>query len=89
MIVLDPARMETRAEAHLYLQEQLSFPDYYGKNLDALYDCLTELDETEVAFLPADCSPDSYFHRIYPVFEEAAEDNPKLLLCECCTEPAE
>lgn len=28
---------------HDYLMEVLNLPDYYGKNLDALYDCLTEI----------------------------------------------
>ena len=28
-----------------YLQEQCNFPDYYGNNLDALYDVLTERAE--------------------------------------------
>ena len=28
---------------HDYLKEALNFPDYYGKNLDALYDCLCEI----------------------------------------------
>ena len=32
-----------------YLKEKFSFPDYYGKNLDALYDCLTDIwVETEI-----------------------------------------
>lgn len=35
--------------SHDYLKEELSFPDYYGKNLDALYDCLTDIGvETEI-----------------------------------------
>lgn len=32
-----------RQRGHDYLAEALNFPDYYGKNLDALYDCLTEI----------------------------------------------
>ena len=48
-IHLDGRRMCSRAEAHAYLQEALSLPDYYGKNLDALYDLLTERGEpTEI-----------------------------------------
>lgn len=32
-------------EVHEFLQEELEFPSYYGKNLDALYDVMTELNE--------------------------------------------
>lgn len=34
----------TRAEALAALGEALDFPSYYGRNLDALWDCLTDLD---------------------------------------------
>ena len=30
---------------HEQLAQTLHFPDFYGRNLDALYDCLTELRE--------------------------------------------
>lgn len=30
---------------HTRIARILDFPDYYGKNLDALYDCLTDLPE--------------------------------------------
>lgn len=41
-----------KREGHDYLKEALNFPDYYGKNLDALYDCLCEIGvETEIVLI--------------------------------------
>ena len=39
-MVLDALQMQNRDEAHIYLKEMFRFPDYYGENLDALYDML-------------------------------------------------
>lgn len=44
-VILDGSKMTDRETTHEYLKEQLQFPDYYGCNLDALYDCLTETEE--------------------------------------------
>lgn len=41
IIKLDGLRI--KKESHDYIMEVLNFPDYYGKNLDALYDCLTDI----------------------------------------------
>ena len=46
--VLDGKKMVSREETHAYLKETFGFPGYYGKNLDALHDCLTEMGEMEV-----------------------------------------
>ena len=43
--VIDCRRLADAAAAHAYLKELFSFPEYYGANLDALYDCLTEVRE--------------------------------------------
>lgn len=80
MITLDAAMLRERLPAHDYLKEVLALPDYYGKNLDALYDCLTELDETEIQFVNLDAAGDSYFSRVLSVFQEAREENPRLHL---------
>ena len=32
-------------ELHAAMKELLSFPDYYGENFDAMFDCLTDVCE--------------------------------------------
>lgn len=62
-------------DGHDYLKEALNFPDYYGKNLDALYDCLTEID-CEIEIINAQkVSKD-----IIDTFKDAANDNDFLKL---------
>ena len=31
-------------DGHKYIKAALDFPEYYGENLDALYDCLCDLN---------------------------------------------
>ena len=40
-IKLNGSKMKDRETAHLYIKRKLSLPDYYGKNLDALWDLLS------------------------------------------------
>lgn len=40
-VILDGALMTDRAALHDLLAEKFAFPDYYGRNLDALYDMLS------------------------------------------------
>lgn len=42
-IIIDGKHMTTVEETHAYLARTLRLPDYYGHNLDALHDCLTDL----------------------------------------------
>ena len=48
-ITLDIDRLNV--EGHEYLKTLFNLPDYYGNNLDALYDCLSELDDTNVRII--------------------------------------
>lgn len=67
---------------HEYLQEELSLPDYYGKNLDALYDCLCDIEEELLIQLPEVVCENDYLGRygekLIAVFEDASEENTYL-----------
>lgn len=76
-IILDARRMDTKEAAHVYLQEQLGFPEYYGKNLDALYECMCELMDVKLIILHR-CEAQNYYLRVEPVLRKAGEENSEL-----------
>ena len=61
-----------KKDGHDYLKKSLNFPDYYGKNLDALYDCLTDIGvDTEIVL-----KNKSYVsYDIVDTFIDASEEN--------------
>lgn len=40
--IIDCGCVRTKEDLHRIFQEALCFPDWYGDNLDALHDCLTD-----------------------------------------------
>ena len=64
-----------KAQGHDYIKEALDFPDYYGKNLDALYDCLTVI-ECEIELI----NSDEVSEDILDTFTDAANENDYLKL---------
>ena len=42
-IIIDCAQIRDRRQMHEILARELEFPQWYGHNLDALYDCLTQI----------------------------------------------
>ncbi len=64
-----------KKEGHDYLKEVFNFPEYYGKNLDALYDCLCEIGvETEIILI----NGDGVSRDMIETFEDAASENENL-----------
>lgn len=41
---IDGSCCKNESDFHNEFQSQLNFPEYYGKNLDSLFDCLTDLE---------------------------------------------
>lgn len=76
-VILDAGRIEEKGKSHEYLKEMLQLPEHYGKNLDALHDCLTEMDKTEILWDNIEHAG-IYFRRVYLVFQRACVENPGL-----------
>ena len=51
--ILDGAVMESRTAAHSELQRALELPEHYGRNLDALWDCVTGMHAAVTLIHPA------------------------------------
>ena len=64
---------------HDYLKMIFGFPEYYGRNLDALYDCLGDLEMTEIHILHVE-DVDEFSFRVLRVIDEVAEDNENLIM---------
>ncbi|HPF44319.1 MAG TPA: barstar family protein [Syntrophomonadaceae bacterium] len=86
MIILNGKRMTSVGSTHRYLRKKLNFPDYYGGNLDALWDMLTTLsDPVSIKLVETEAMQSylgEYADSILHVFMEAAEENEQLIF-EC------
>ena len=80
-VILDFNGAETKEEIHGILKRELDLPDHYGNNLDALYDCLTDIHEdTAIGFYwtEDDSLISGYLRRAQLVFADAEEENGHL-----------
>ena len=76
-ITLDGKILADAAQVHDYLKERLGFPEYYGKNLDALHDCLGDLDNIEITITSPE-EDSAIFQRVLRVLKAADRENDSL-----------
>lgn len=85
-VVIYEAAFEERDELHDFLAQELSLPAYYGRNLDALADCLGDISEpTLIGVVRTRNTADgdeaplaSYFDRLCLCLMHATRENPNL-----------
>lgn len=76
-IILDGEKMTEKATAHEHIAEAMAFPEWYGNNLDALWDLLSEGMEREIELINSAAMLNalgSYGCRLLQCFFDAAAD---------------
>ena len=78
-IRLNGAKMIDKATTHAYLKRKLNLPDYYGENLDALWDCLsTDFSQKKIIIHNPETIIENlgpYGRLIIKLFQEVVEEN--------------
>ncbi|HBN82345.1 MAG TPA: barstar [Clostridiales bacterium] len=78
-IIIDGRRCRTKEQAHEYIARKFQAFDYYGKNLDALFDVLTSIGE-HIQIKARYFSTVDYRTGILHVLEDAAKVNENITL---------
>lgn len=84
--ILDGDEIMDREMLHAVLAERLELPDWYGKNLDALGDCLTDVrEETEIVLEHPDALRahlGRYADFLVQALKEISAENPHIRITE-------
>ena len=74
---IDLMGVETKSALHERIARVLELPDYYGNNLDALHDCLTDMTDTAICFtnyLQADIAMTGYMDALRRMCRDAESE---------------
>ena len=78
-VKLNGSKMLDKATTHAYLKRKLSLPEYYGNNLDALWDCLsTDTLEKKIIIVNKEMIIENlglYGESLIELFIDVAEEN--------------
>ena len=79
-VTIDCAQIRTKSEFHTKFSQMLKLPGFYGENLDALHDCLTDLPQKSViTLLHTQCLIDNlgpYGRAALSAMAHAERENP-------------
>lgn len=86
-IILDGKSIQTESVFHQIISEKLGFGDYYGRNIDALWDRLSTDTERpiKIIWLDSELSREylgEYFDKIIDVFEKTKQQDVRFNLDE-------
>lgn len=83
-VILDGTLIMNREMLHDTLSVALRLPAWYGRNLDALYDCLTDVQEETVVILRDQAAfeehLDGYGRKLLKLLEEVSRENQHIRL---------
>ena len=81
-IRLEGSRIPNRKDMAVYMKEIFSFPETFGGNLDALHDCLSEVNADTVIQLDEETlrtvCDEKYAWKVMRVLLDETEDNPHI-----------
>ena len=77
---LDGSAIHSRKEFHQQIHSLMSFPDYYGNNLDALNDVLTDIGEDTCLTIAQAAALEEnlghYYLSLLKVLNHVSKENP-------------
>ena len=77
-VELIASQLTDKEVLHDVLAEELQLPEWYGRNLDALHDCLTELTDVELVLVG--WPDEGYLARVRRVIMDVVCENDHLKL---------
>ena len=79
-IIIDCAAIKNPRQLHRALADALAFHQWYGSNLDALHDCLTEIAADTQLTLTHFAAMGTFANRFRRVLRDAENENPHFQL---------
>ena len=77
-MMIDCTGLQDARQLHEKLKQELHFPDYYGCNLDGLFDCLMEIRVDTTIRLEGFMDLGDWKDRFVNTFANAGLENPHL-----------